>query len=60
MKKKIGKPQSKLTFSICTNGRINSRANVTCFNSRNDKIAENSKPNNKNDFLDDLQTVLTS
>ena len=28
--------------------------------SRNNKIAENSKPNNKNDFLDDLQTVLTS
>ena len=28
--------------------------------SRNNKIAENSKPNNKNYFLDDLQTVLTS
>lgn len=56
----MGKLQSKLTSSICTNGQINLRANATCFNGRNNKIAENSKPNNKNDFLDDLQTVLTS
>ena len=43
----MGKLQSKLTFNICTNDGINSRANITCFNSRNNKIAENSKPTAK-------------
>ena len=56
----MGKLQSKLTFNFCTNGLTDRLENVTCFNSSNNKIAENSKPNNKNDFLDDLQTVLTS
>ena len=56
----MGKLQSKLTFNFCTNGLTDWLENVTCFNSRNNKIAENSKPNNKNNFLDDLQTVLTS